>query len=167
MTQADLQITVRFRLCREEDLRAIEWMGLHTREREIIEGAFAAQQGGQGLMLLAEAAGFPVAQAWIDFAENGSPDCPHLWAVRVFPPLQGAGLGALLMAEAERRLAERGARQVTLGVEWHNDGARRFYERLGYLPSGTMHEVVDYAFEGYPMRLDLDQQILRKDLRGG
>lgn len=159
-----LEISVRFRLCREEDLPALEWMGLHTRDREIITGTFAAQERGEALMLLAEANGFPIGQAWLDFVGRGSEECPRLWALRVFPPLQGAGLGARLMSEAESLAAERGARWLELGVEWHNLAARRFYNRLGYLPVGEEREEVRYAFEEHPLTMTIDQQILRKRL---
>ena len=165
MAETEVRIAVHFRLCRGEDLRALEWMGLHTREREIIEGAFAAQERGDGLMLLGLSAGFPVAQAWIDFAGPGRAACPLLWAVRVFPALQGAGLGTRLMQEAERRMLARGAREAELGVERDNLGARRFYERLGYRAAGARREVVRYSFEGYPLSDELDQVILRKALR--
>jgi ribosomal protein S18 acetylase RimI-like enzyme len=148
---------VRFRACREEDLPALEWMGLHADARDLIEGTFAAQEKGRALMLIAAAGGFPVAQAWIDFAERGAPDCPHLWAVRVFWPLQGAGLGSALMAEAERRAAERGAGQLELGVEPGNDAARRFYRRLGYRPMGMRRP-------RRPSAKDPEQVILRKEL---
>lgn len=159
-----IEIAVCFRLCREEDLPAAEWMGLHTREREIIAEAFAAQERGEGLMLLADANGFPVGQAWLDFARRGSAECPRLWAVRVFPALQRAGLGARLMREAEALAVAHGARQVELGVEWSNPDARRFYRRLGYEPVGAEREVVRYSFEDYPLAMDLDQEIMRKKL---
>lgn len=132
MTEARFEIALKFRPCVEDDLPALEWMGLHTPEREIIERAFAEQERGEALMLLGVAGGFPVAQAWIDFSRRGSAKCPHLWAVRVFPPLSGAGIGRALLREAERRVARRGAQLVELGVEPGNKRARRFYHRLGY-----------------------------------
>ena len=161
-----IELDISFRLAVEDDLPALEWMGLFTRQREIIAGAFAAQQAGDGAMLLAVAGGFPVGQAWLDFAREGRPERPRIWAVRVFPPLQGAGLGGALMAEAEALAEARGAEAVEVGVEWDNAGARRFYDRLGYRPVGAARERVDYAFEGYAMTMDIDQQILRKDVAG-
>ena len=160
-----MEIPVRFRLCRKEDLTAIEWMGLHSREREIIAEAFAAQERGDSLMLLADANGYPIAQAWIDFTRRGTKDCPRLWAVRVFPPLQGAGLGQRLMAEAEALAAERQAAHVEVAVERCNAGARRFYERLGYVPVGEEREEVTYTFENVPIVRTFDQHVLRKQVR--
>jgi ribosomal protein S18 acetylase RimI-like enzyme len=156
---------VRFRACRPDDLPALEWMGLHAADRPIIEAAFAAQERGEALMLVGESGGFPVAQAWIDFADRGSPEWPHLWAVRVFPPLRGAGLGAALIAAAERHAAERGAHGVELGVEPNNRRARRFYQRLGFEPAGSRAAVARRAPEGRVARTDPDQLIMRKELR--
>ena len=164
ISETTIPVFVRFRPCRESDLEALEWMGLHTREREIITETFAAQVRGDALMLLAEAGGFPVAQAWLDFAERGTAEWPHLWAVRVFPPLQGAGLGRRLMAEAEVLAAARGAHGLELGVEWDNARARRFYRSLGYSPTGARRDLVRYTFDGQPLEMDVDQQIMRKDL---
>ena len=164
MVQSSFQITVAFRRCRAGDLPALEWMGLHSADRAIMEASFAAQERGEALMLVAESAGFPVAQAWLDFAERGTPERPHLWAVRVFPPLQGAGLGSALMETAERHAAEKGARALELGVEPHNHRARRFYERLGYEQIEFRPKTVHHGPDGQVLRTDPDQAILRKEL---
>jgi ribosomal protein S18 acetylase RimI-like enzyme len=159
MAEAELTVRVRFRLCREDDLPALEWMGLHGRDRDIIEETFAEQERGEALMLVGDAGGFPVAQAWVDIARRGSPERPHLWAVRVFPPLQGAGLGSELLAEAERRAAALGAEEVELSVECGNEAARRLYRRLGYRPVARperLEAVLAEAGEG--------QQVMRKRL---
>ena len=162
MPQTSFEIAAEFRLCRQEDLPALEWMGLHGRDREVIAAAFAAQQQDRGAMLLALADGFPIGQAWIDFAERGSPVRPVIWAVRVFPPLRGAGLGAALMGAAERLASGRGARELELSVERHNDAARRFYRRLGYRPAGTRQERVRHGSDMPEEVLELE--IMRKPL---
>lgn len=166
MADAVLEVAVQFRLCRRNDLRALEWMGLHTYEREVIESAFAAQERGLGAMLLADAGGFPVAQAWLDFADRGSRERPFVWAVRVFPPMQRCGLGAMLMRAVEETALRRGAREIELGAEWDNSDARRFYRRLGYRPAGARTDVERYSFEGYPFRAEFRQELLRKSLPG-
>ena len=162
MPEAELIVRVRFRSCQEEDLRALEWMGLHSRDRGLIERTFAAQERGEALMLLGDAGGFPVAQAWMDLARRGSRACPHLWAVRVFPPLRGAGLGARLLEEAERRAAALGAGQVELSVECENEAARRFYRRLGYRRVARPERLEAVLAEAE----DEGQQVLRKRLGG-
>ena len=159
-----LQLSIEFRLCTEDDLPALEWMGLHTTQREIIRSVFEEQQRGEALMLLAISAGFPVGQVWLDFARAGGVKRPLLWAMRVFPPLQGRGLGSGLMRRAEALASARGAEEIELGVEWDNEKARRFYESLGYDPIGNSVEEVKFMFQGQPMQMTVDQQIMRKRL---
>lgn len=159
-----LSVPVDFRLCRELDLPALEWMGLHTREREIIAETFAAQQRGEALMLLAEANGYPIGQAWLDFVARGTAACPRLWAVRVFPPLQGCGLGGRIMAEAEALAFWRGARDAELTVERDNVGALRFYRRLGYRAVGEEPGEIRRDAAGHAIVTTADQLIMRKRL---
>lgn len=52
----------------------------------------------------------------------------------VDPARRGEGLGTLLMAEAERRLAQMGCPKVNLQVRAENGEVLAFYRRLGYLP---------------------------------
>jgi GNAT superfamily N-acetyltransferase len=159
-----VQLSVEFRLCAEDDLPALEWMGLYTLQREIIRSAFEAQQRGEALMLLAISGGFPVGQVWLDFTRGGGVKRPLLWAMRVFPPLQGRGLGSGLMRRAEALAASRGAEEIELGVERDNEDARRFYERFGYHSVGSSVDEVKFMFEGHPMQMTVDKQIMRKRL---
>jgi ribosomal protein S18 acetylase RimI-like enzyme len=50
----------------------------------------------------------------------------------VHPAHRGRGFGAMLMAEAERRLAEVGCPKVNLQVRSTNQHAVGFYRRIGY-----------------------------------
>jgi len=45
---------------------------------------------------------------------------------------RGRGIGALLMSEAERRLADRGCRIIEVTSNVRRDRAHHFYEQLGY-----------------------------------
>jgi GNAT superfamily N-acetyltransferase len=45
---------------------------------------------------------------------------------------RGRGVGALLMAEAEKRLAERGCKIIEVTSNMRRDRAHHFYEQLGY-----------------------------------
>ncbi|MBP2312587.1 GNAT family N-acetyltransferase [Azospirillum soli] len=165
--RATLTVEMVIRLCAEADLPALEWMGLFSPHRAVIRDAFEAQQRGDGLMLLALTAGFPVGQVWIDLARKRGEGTAVLWAVRTFPPLQGAGIGRHLMTAAERILRERGIHRAELGVERANEGARRFYERLGWREAGTLRETFRFTDpEGRILEEPLDQWRMVKDLDG-
>jgi ribosomal protein S18 acetylase RimI-like enzyme len=60
---------------------------------------------------------------------------PGSWYVNVvaaLPEHRGKGFGSLLLADAERRAHEVGARSLSLIVAAENIGAVRLYERIGY-----------------------------------
>ncbi|MFC4171221.1 hypothetical protein ACFOYU_03970 [Microvirga sp. GCM10011540] len=84
----EVTLEIAVRSCVEEDLPALEWMGLFSAHRDIIRQAFEAQQCGDALMLLAVTAGFPVGQVWIDFARRRSEGAAFIWGVRTFHPLR-------------------------------------------------------------------------------
>lgn len=157
-----IEVPIAFRLARSDDLPATEWMGLFTRHRKIILDTFAEQERGAAAMVLALANGFPVGQVWVDFAR----EFPRFWALRVFPPLQGAGIGSRLLAEAERMAAGTGARAAEVGVEPDNPRASKLYRRLGYRPVGEETEQVGYEFEGAALEMTVEQVIMRKNLAG-
>lgn len=56
-------------------------------------------------------------------------------AVRVQADLRGEGIGAALMAEAERRARAAGASMIQLTTDKSRLRAHEFYDRLGYTPS--------------------------------
>jgi GNAT superfamily N-acetyltransferase len=127
-----LPIEVEIRACEAGDLDKLEWFGAFTHHRQVIREAFALQQAGEVVMLVAVTGGFPVGQAWLVLRLKPGAQAPAVWAVRVIEPLQGAGLGARLMAALEAAARERGVNALELGVETGNPAARRFYERLGW-----------------------------------
>ncbi len=55
----------------------------------------------------------------------------HVENLHVRPGLRNAGIGRALLGAAARRLREAGAREVDLSVFAANEGALRFYRRLG------------------------------------
>lgn len=158
-------VPVTIRPTRAADLKALEWHGAFTPMREVIEGAFDAQQRGDGLMLVADANGFPAGQAWIDFARKAHLGLATLWAVRVFPAFQRGGLGTLLMRAAEQAVLERGGTETELGVDRDNSGVLRFYRALGYTAAGTERGTFSYRTpEGRVIEVAVDQWLLRKRL---
>jgi ribosomal-protein-alanine N-acetyltransferase len=68
----------------------------------------------------------------------------YIKSICVAPDMRGKGVGARLMAYAEERIF-RETPNVFLCVSDFNDGARRFYQRLGYDPVG---ELRDYLVSG-------------------
>ncbi|MDG4862376.1 GNAT family N-acetyltransferase [Streptomyces sp. T-3] len=87
-----------------------------------------------------------------------------MFAVR--PGLQGAGLGKVILAEAERRVrAEWGVREMQMTVISMRDDLIAYYERRGYRRTGRMTPF-PYGDErfGLPQRDDLQFELLVKPL---
>ena len=61
-----------------------------------------------------------------------SPGSWYVHIVAVLPEHRGKGLGSLLLADAERRAHEVGARSLSLIVASENPKALRLYEHIGY-----------------------------------
>lgn len=160
-----LQVAVELRLCRETDLAQLEWFGAFTHHRAIIREAFELQERGDALMLLAVVGGLPVGQAWLDLRPKLDAEAPTVWAVRVMPWFQGAGLGAKLLEELERLARGRGLAALEVGVETDNPAARRFYERLGWRLLRERREAYSYVTpEGQPVTHGLHEWVLGKRL---
>ncbi|MEU6684131.1 GNAT family N-acetyltransferase [Streptomyces sp. NPDC046832] len=84
----------------------------------------------------------------------------------VSPLLQGAGLGKLIIAEAERQAREDwGVRQMQMTVISVRDDLIAWYERRGYRRTGRMTPF-PYGDErfGVPQRDDLQFELLVKEL---
>ncbi len=86
-----------------------------------------------------------------------------LFAVR--PRQQGGGIGSAVLAEAERRAAAQGCRQMRMTVLSVREDLISYYERRGYRRSGAT-EPFPYGDErfGTPKRQDLRFAELRKPL---
>ena len=61
-----------------------------------------------------------------------------LYSVGVHPDARRSGIGARLVAEAERALAELGCPKVNLQVLCANREAQEFWRRVGYAPDDVM-----------------------------
>ncbi|MFL6602267.1 MAG: GNAT family N-acetyltransferase [Steroidobacteraceae bacterium] len=149
------------KICRDRDLPALEWMGLFSNQREIIRDTYTRQQRGEALMLLGMSNEYPLAQAWLDFTKRGSWQRPRVWALRVFPPLQGLGIGTWMLRAAEAVAKSRGARELELGVEKTNIDAQRLYDRLGYRATSTEVAIDPNHADGGAI---IDQYLLAKSL---
>jgi ribosomal protein S18 acetylase RimI-like enzyme len=111
------------------DLPAIAWAGnpAHVRNVEA-----KLEEADLDYLAIRGPDGAPVAIGCLTYSAS-SGDIGQL-AVR--DELQSMGLGSRLIAEAERRLIDRGIEVSTLGVEVENTRARALYERLGYVAFG-------------------------------
>lgn len=132
------------RLCREDDLDALEWLGLHSGDRRILDHVWTQQERGEGAMLVADADGFPIAQLCIDLTRPPASGAALLWAIRTFPPLRNMGVGQTMMAMAEKFLGALGIARAVVQVDEGNRAALRFYRRLGWMlvthASGPMRD---------------------------
>jgi ribosomal protein S18 acetylase RimI-like enzyme len=152
-----------FRAAVESDVAKLEWFGAFAEHRQIIAEAFAAQTRGQGLILVAAADDFPVAQLWARFPK-GKP--ARFWAFRVMQPFQGLGLGSQLFRVGENILAIRRFTSCEVGVEKTNSAARLLYEKMGYRLCYEQVEKYSYVTPNGEARGGrADQWILKKKLK--
>jgi len=68
---------------------------------------------------------------------RGDTDIARLYSIAVADAARGIGLGATLLAAAERAARSRGARRMRLEVRQDNAAAIRLYERRGYRRFGA------------------------------
>ena len=120
---------------RAADLPALEWFGTHAHLRRMEEANYRDVEAGAKLWLVALVNDFPVGHVKINLrvedATRGNPR-GYLFALRVFEPFQGLGVGTALISSAEDVLRARGYRYASIAVGKDNPRARRLYERLGY-----------------------------------
>jgi GNAT superfamily N-acetyltransferase len=126
------------------------------------EGVAAVVTGENGRMLVVERGGELVACCQLE--HRGDHAYFGMFAVR--PALQGAGLGKVIIAEAERWVrAEWGAREMRMTVISAREDLIAWYERRGYARTGetTPFPYGDERF-GIPRRADLEFELLVKPL---
>jgi GNAT superfamily N-acetyltransferase len=103
------------------------WRGIDRRWQELV--------AGYREMFVADIDGRPVGSVSINEREE-RPGMLHLFALDVAPPLRNRGIGTQLIAYVEQEAKRRGHAGVYLEVGVENHGARRLYERLGYMQDG-------------------------------
>lgn len=75
----------------------------------------------------------------------------ELYQLFVAPEARGTGAAALLVADAEARLAERGVRTAWLACAIGNERAARFYEKCGWRRAGTMESRLQTPEGEFPL----------------
>jgi ribosomal protein S18 acetylase RimI-like enzyme len=66
------------------------------------------------------------------YANLSTPHFGYVFGVYTVPAARGRGVGRELMRAIAEHLHEEGREYVVLSVDTPNDGARAFYERLGF-----------------------------------
>ena len=94
-------------------------------------------EGATNVLYVAEAG-----EAWVGMAvgsRSGSAPNAHLYAMWVEPGSRTRGIGSRLVHEVLAWARSWDARWVVLGVTDINEGAARFYGRLGFADTGKRH----------------------------
>jgi GNAT superfamily N-acetyltransferase len=105
-----------------------------------LESLSAALQHGDVVLIARSDDGSPEGIAWLQHL-RGFGAAAYLRLVLVAEDQQRRGLGERLLTEAERRAAT-WSRHLLVLTTADNDGARRFYERLGYRQVGRLEQLV-------------------------
>ncbi len=166
--QVKVSLDIVLRAGRREDLPAVEWWGWFSAQRDIIHAAFAAQERGDGIFLVAEAGGFPVGQAWVDLRYDPDRPAALLWAVRVIPGFRRLGIARRLIERCEALARQRGIPVMAISAEKSDPALRHRYERLGYRRVGEYRAAQRYTEpDGRVVEMPLDQWVLEKRLALG
>jgi GNAT superfamily N-acetyltransferase len=95
---------------------------------------------------------------WVGMARGYlEPPLAHLIAVYVTPDWRRHGIGEAVSRAVVGWARERGASAILLGVSDWNDGARRVYESIGFVPTGVKRPLPwNAAVIESEMRLELE-----------
>jgi ribosomal protein S18 acetylase RimI-like enzyme len=129
-------------LCRE-DLARLGWSGNPAHLRSVARALGRVALGEVEYLVVRAPGGEPVAKGGIDYTQHDT--AGTLWQLATHSQLQSLGLGTCLIAEAERRIRQRGLPWAMLSVEDDNPRARALYERLGY--AAWRHETAAWHYE--------------------
>lgn len=77
----------------------------------------------------------------------------ELYQIFVAPEARGSGLAAVLIADAEARLAERGVETAWLACAIGNHRAARFYEKCGWRLTGTIIDLAETSQGPFPLEV--------------
>jgi len=77
----------------------------------------------------------------------------ELYQLYVSARARGTGVAAILMADAETRLAETGIERAWLGCAIGNDRAARFYEKCGWHRVGNVVERLETSSGEFPLEV--------------
>jgi GNAT superfamily N-acetyltransferase len=145
-------------------------------QRHFFSDRLARQQDERGVLLVAWLDGRPVGDVFLDRGPADAPEVrrhlpgvPMLDHLEVLEGLQRRGIGTALVRAGEDTARRLGHRRLALGVGVDNPGARRLYERLGYIDwdHGTIVGTwVDRDRAGPPVRVSERLHLLVKPISG-
>jgi GNAT superfamily N-acetyltransferase len=140
------------------EVSPLSYGSTHAREvlrpdRDWRERAAAGAAGKEEVAIAAVAAG-----GWVGMARGYlEPPLAHLIAVYVTPDWRRHGIGEAVSRAVVGWARERGASAILLGVSDWNDGARRVYESIGFVPTGVKRSLPwNAAVTESEMRLELE-----------
>jgi ribosomal protein S18 acetylase RimI-like enzyme len=163
--QFSIALSACVRLARQDDLRRLEWFGMLTPFREILEKDFERAEQGELIYLVAESNSYPIGQVEVDLTKKGNLGIGVLMALRVLPPFQNLGIGSQLLQAAEQAIRDHQLQIAELGVAKDNPGAFRLYVRHGYQVAGEECESWSYRTpDGETMTTTEAEWIMQKGL---
>ena len=120
-------------------------------ERGFFADCLSRQEAGGGVLLVAWLDGWPAGDVFLSLGPADEPEVrrhlpgvPTLVHLEVVGRLQRRGIGTALVHAGEDAARRLGHGRVALGVGLDNPGARRLYERLGYIGWGHGHTVTSW-----------------------
>jgi ribosomal protein S18 acetylase RimI-like enzyme len=128
-----VELDIALRLAVKTDLPKLEWYGQYTHFRHLFRRAFREQEQGRRMMVIADCNDFPIGHVFVQLGGGDEDRRAYLYSLRVMEMFRKRGIGTRLIEDAESRLIEIGYRWSTIAVSKTNHGARRLYERLGYM----------------------------------
>jgi ribosomal protein S18 acetylase RimI-like enzyme len=159
--QVSIPVTVRDLVA--DDLPACGWSGSPVHLRYVAAELERVPRGEADYLALCPPSGLPVGMALLDW--TAVPGAGTIGQLAVHPALRSCGLGTLLLAAAEERIAARGLDRAELRVEIDNHRARALYERLGYEAYGEAPDGWDEPGpDGTVVRYDTTCTLMRKQL---
>ncbi len=144
-TEADVEAIVELSsmLFQEDGGRRDPWMNVDWPRQEGAEYYLGHIAGEDSVCLLAEAGGRAVGflTGYVrEWSSLRPVELAELESMFVMPAYRDEGIGQDLVNEFVAWCRGKGAKRVSVTAYWANEGARRFYRRLGFEPRNVTLE---------------------------
>ena len=127
----------------KDDLLDLEWNGAYTHFRRLYADTYTLVLQDKAIMWIAELDGKGLIGQCFVSLKGSRPELAdgtkraYIYGFRVQPQFRNLGIGTMMMHTLEDDLKQRGFQRVTLNVSQDNHAARRFYERMQYVVTGS------------------------------